>query len=199
MGAGAGAFLLEIFRVSAILDLGTTEQIDLTTVPVRLNLGAGLTRRPEGHLAIDCNPRTNPDVLCRLPIIPFRDETVDAIYSSHFIEHLVDDDVIILMGEMYRVLKPGGTAYIVTPYAFSHAAAQDPTHKSQWVPEKFLYFTPHFFVLQNPFEQRFQVRSWAQTREEVTVVLEKGDEGPCVCPVCAGNGPPETRRSRWSK
>ena len=170
-------------------------------IPLKINLGAGAVRRPEGYLSLDKNPLTGPDILWIAPEpLPFPENSVDTIYTSHFLEHLTDDDVITLMGEMYRVLKPEATAYCVVPYAFSHAAAQDPTHKSIWVPEKFLYFTPHFFVLHNPFEQRFQVKSWAQTKEEVTVVLSKGQEGePCICPVCAGNGPPETRRSRWRK
>lgn len=180
--------------MQAVADIATEK-------PLKLNLGAGTARRPDDHLALDCNPTTNPDILWRAPDhLPFEESTVDAIYTSHFLEHLKDEDVITLMGDIYRVLKPHATVYAVVPYAFSHAFVQDPTHKSAWVPEKFLYFTPHFFVLKNDWEQRFQMKSWSLTKEEVTAVLEKGDVGmPCSCPVCAGNGPPETRRSRWAK
>src|SRR3990167_1560889 len=168
--------------------------------PIRLNLGAGAVRRPDGYINVDMNPRTAPDVLAKLPALPFKADSIDAIYTSHFLEHLTDEDAIEMMSEMYRVLKLGAAAYCVVPYALSHAHIQDPTHKSGWVPEKFLYFTPHFFVLHNSFEQRFQLRNWSQTKEEVTAVLVKAAGGEaCTCPVCAGTGPPETRKSRWSK
>lgn len=44
---------------------------------------------------------------------PFKDNTFDIVFCNHVMEH-VDDD-IQCMGEIYRVLKPGGWAIIQSP------------------------------------------------------------------------------------
>jgi predicted SAM-dependent methyltransferase len=54
--------------------------------------------------------------------VPFGDNTLDCIYSSHFLEHLSKRDGARLVGEIYRVLKPGGRVRISIPdlnYALS--------------------------------------------------------------------------------
>ncbi len=69
--------------------------------------------------------------------IPFDDDTFDSISAFDFIEHVprqlaLDGDIqlpfIRLMNEVWRVLKPGGLFYAVTPAFPSPAAFQDPTH-----------------------------------------------------------------------
>jgi len=47
--------------------------------------------------------------------IPFADNTVDFVYSSHFLEHLFRKDAFALLKESYRVLKPGGTVRVCVP------------------------------------------------------------------------------------
>ena len=47
--------------------------------------------------------------------IPFGDNTVDFVYSSHFLEHLFRKDALILLKESYRVLKPGGIVRVCVP------------------------------------------------------------------------------------
>lgn len=47
--------------------------------------------------------------------IPFSDESVDYIYSSHLLEHLYRDDGAKLLREAYRVLKKDGLIRICIP------------------------------------------------------------------------------------
>ncbi|MCH7499202.1 MAG: methyltransferase domain-containing protein [Nitrospinae bacterium] len=47
--------------------------------------------------------------------IPFIDDSVDFVYSSHFLEHLHREEALYLLNESYRVLKPGGTVRICVP------------------------------------------------------------------------------------
>jgi predicted SAM-dependent methyltransferase len=47
--------------------------------------------------------------------IPHTDGSVDAIYSSHMIEHLDRREAAGFLGECRRVLKPGGILRIVVP------------------------------------------------------------------------------------
>jgi SAM-dependent methyltransferase len=47
---------------------------------------------------------------CRLPL---RAESVDAVVSANLLEHVGDD--VRALGEIYRVLRPGGVAALVVP------------------------------------------------------------------------------------
>jgi SAM-dependent methyltransferase len=47
--------------------------------------------------------------------IPFPDESVDYLYSSHLLEHLFREDAKKLLREAWRVLKKGGTIRIGVP------------------------------------------------------------------------------------
>lgn len=54
--------------------------------------------------------------------IPFEDQSVDFIYSSHFLEHLDKDEALSLLRESHRVLKTGGVIRVSVPdlsYAIS--------------------------------------------------------------------------------
>ena len=47
--------------------------------------------------------------------IPFHDNSVSNIFSSHFFEHLTYDSARYLLSESYRVLEPGGKIRILVP------------------------------------------------------------------------------------
>lgn len=54
--------------------------------------------------------------------IPFSNESIDFIYTSHFLEHLYREDGIKFLSDSYRVLKTGGIIRICIPdlqYAIS--------------------------------------------------------------------------------
>lgn len=55
--------------------------------------------------------------------IPLPDESVDFIYSSHWLEHLFRDDAERLLREAHRVLKPGGCIRTCIP-DLEHAVSQ---------------------------------------------------------------------------
>jgi predicted SAM-dependent methyltransferase len=46
---------------------------------------------------------------------PFEDESFEWAYSEHFIEHLDLEDVIVWLGRIRRLLKPGGLLRVSTP------------------------------------------------------------------------------------
>lgn len=46
--------------------------------------------------------------------LPYEDNTVDFIYSEHFIEHITVKQGVVLLKECRRVLKPGGVARVAT-------------------------------------------------------------------------------------
>jgi SAM-dependent methyltransferase len=50
--------------------------------------------------------------------LPYKDESVDKIYSSHFLEHIPQDKALSVLKECYRVLKPEGVMRLVVPDLF---------------------------------------------------------------------------------
>lgn len=59
-----------------------------------------------------------PRTIRRLNIVkglPFADRSVDAIYTSHTLEHLYLDDAQKVLGECQRVLKSGGCLRVALP------------------------------------------------------------------------------------
>lgn len=52
------------------------------------------------------------------------DDSFDSIICSHVLEHVPDDEAA--MGEMHRVLKPGGTLLVLVPFRPEHQTYEDP-------------------------------------------------------------------------
>ena len=86
-----------------------------------LHVGCGTAPLPSGRfnghqeIRLDIDPAVNPDVVGSITDIPLMSGTVDAVYSSHNLEHVADHEVSMALGEFYRVLKPGGKLVIEVP------------------------------------------------------------------------------------
>jgi predicted SAM-dependent methyltransferase len=81
----------------------------------RLHLGCG-TRLLDGWLNSDFSPRSTAAIrLDATKQLPFDAATFDYVYSEHMIEHLRRPDAERLLGEINRVLRPGGRVRISTP------------------------------------------------------------------------------------
>lgn len=86
---------------------------------VKVHLGPGQTNYLPGWINVDANMFTaRCDIWADLRRqLPFRDNTVDVIYSHHLIEHLPDSCLGFHFAEMYRCLKPGGVFRVGGPNA----------------------------------------------------------------------------------
>lgn len=68
------------------------------------------------EVRLDINPTVSPDVVASITDMEVVDSgSVDAVYSSHNLEHLEAHQVPLALGEFYRVLKPGGFLLITLP------------------------------------------------------------------------------------
>jgi predicted SAM-dependent methyltransferase len=104
-------------RVRAVIHGPVTKVRCKSMNGARVNVGCG--RNPTGGWV-------NLDVQLRQGVmwwditkgLPFNDDTVEAIYSEHFFEHLdYESEAKQFLGECLRCLKPHGTLRIVVPDA----------------------------------------------------------------------------------
>jgi len=100
---------------------------------LKLDLGCGQTAK-EGFIGVDISADCGADVVHDLRVYPwpFESDSVDEVFSSHFLEHVPGHDRFRLFDELWRILKVDAQATIVTPYWASMRAIQDPTH--EWPP-----------------------------------------------------------------
>jgi SAM-dependent methyltransferase len=95
-------------------------------MPIFLHLGCGGKRKdqttrgfnkPEWReIRVDIDPKVQPDIVASITdMSAVHDESVDAIFTSHTIEHLYPHEVPIALKEFLRVLKPEGIAVITCP------------------------------------------------------------------------------------
>lgn len=126
---------------------------------VLLDVACGQRKQP-GYIGVDISGE--PDILHNLFEFPYsfaEDNSVDEIYTSHFLEHIPmtywnegNEYSIVqkdgesrelfekMMDEFYRILKPNGKITIICPYYNNMRCWQDPTHRRAITEATFLYF-----------------------------------------------------------
>lgn len=85
-----------------------------------LEKGSGLHRHFKTdewvEVRLDIEPKVKPDIVSDIrDMRVIADNSVDAIWSSHNIEHVFPHEVPQTLSEFYRVLKVGGMMLIATP------------------------------------------------------------------------------------
>jgi SAM-dependent methyltransferase len=115
----------------------------------KLDLGCGYVK-PEGFIGVDNlsgeasqipNIENAPDILMNLDVsaFPFPNNSCEEVRSSHFLEH---SQLMHILTESHRVLRPGGTFLFAVPYANS-AEGMYPGHQ-QFLTEKWFYKNLNF-------------------------------------------------------
>lgn len=106
------------------------------TQKVKLDLACG-NNLQKGFIGVDIigQPDSQAEVVHNLMKFPwpFEDNSVDEVFCAHYLEHIphgdgYNDPMFEFMDELFRILKPGGTAKFICPYYTSVRAFQDPTH-----------------------------------------------------------------------
>ena len=106
----------------------------------RLDIGAGRDERLPGALRLDRARRTAPDVVADLDAgLPFRDASFETVGAYDVVEHVAD--LVALMEEVHRVLKPDGRFQVTTPHFSCANAYTDPTHRRALGLRSFDYFS----------------------------------------------------------
>lgn len=93
-----------------------------------INLHLGCGNKPlKNFINVDYYNKTYADVITDLnKELPFINDSVDLIYSDNVFEHV--ENLVYLMKECHRILKPNGVLIVKVPYFKSKHAFVDPTH-----------------------------------------------------------------------
>jgi len=122
----AGRFSPEVVGQKWAALLGVESRLSVARTPgsnetgrgTRLNLGCGDKILP-GYVNVDVAPTRAgraPDVLCDLrDLAPFDSDSCDEVLSVHVVEHLWRWEVVGVLREWMRVLKPGGVMILECP------------------------------------------------------------------------------------
>ena len=103
-----------------------------TQEQIILDIGCG-QKKMEGAIGIDFSPFSMADIILDLnkEKLPFEDNSVDYIYTSHNLEHLTIEGFYNIISEMYRVSKPDAQIYITVPYFTNTLNFANPFHNNQ--------------------------------------------------------------------
>ena len=83
--------------------------------PLKLHLGC-YNRYLPGYINVDVRSDTAADLIDDFRYLTkFDDESVDAIYVCHALEHVSFKESIEVLQTWYRKMKPGGIVYISVP------------------------------------------------------------------------------------
>ncbi len=117
------------------------ESLMRSPLPIKLELGAGENRGLPGWTYIDANDHCDL-VLDLTQPLPFPDDSIDIIYSSHLLEHFKHTDLLRFLAECLRLLKPGGQFSAAIPNAKIYLNAYHDTDNLN--PEIFCRYKPAY-------------------------------------------------------
>jgi predicted SAM-dependent methyltransferase len=123
-------------------NLRVIEQLLNGEAPIQLELGAGTPSRLPGWTTVDSLEGCDLTLDLRNPL-PFPDESVTQIYSSHLLEHLAYPSAMLsLLAECRRVLKLGGIFSVCVPNARIYIDAY--LNPEKFDPDQYCVFKPAY-------------------------------------------------------
>lgn len=104
-----------------------------------LDVGCGGRKQVPAAVGVDRVPGPAVDVVADLEgTLPFEDECADHVFAIHVLEHV--RDLLGLMAELHRVLRPTGVLHVLAPEWHHPNAVADPTHCRLMDVQTFRYF-----------------------------------------------------------
>lgn len=116
---------------------------DLVTVadqPLKvMDVGCGRQKQVPWAVGIDRVEQPGVDVVADIEAsLPFDADAFDHVFAVHVLEHI--HDLLGLMRELHRVLRPTGVLHVLAPYWRHVHAVADPTHVRYLDGQTFRYF-----------------------------------------------------------
>lgn len=166
-----------IGRVRGVLAVWDRLTVSEEGTFLSLDLGCGSRKQDSRAIGIDRHPYPGVSVVADLErSLPLADSTVDRIFAVHILEHV--QNLLGLMNEVHRVLKPRGVLHVIVPNMSCTNAVADPTHVRLFHLQTFKYFCrPNLGV------RLFKPLSASATATDIFIDLQPVKErGACVSP-----------------
>jgi predicted SAM-dependent methyltransferase len=83
---------------------------------MKIDIGCGTNKRT-GYAGVDAVVVDGVEYVMDVTKgkLPFEDNSIEAVFSSHFLEHLVLSDALAVMTDAHRVLEGNGTVEVIVP------------------------------------------------------------------------------------
>lgn len=140
--------------------------------PLRIiDIGCGGVKQYSPAIGIDSLYPSQADLIADLERgLPIADNRVDHLFAVHVLEHI--RELVVLMNEIHRVLKPSGVLHVLAPHWQHPNAVADPTHVRLLTIDTFKYF-----CLPRPGIKPFRPLSISATADTVYADLQAVKEG----------------------
>lgn len=92
------------------------------------NLGSGPRILSSEVVNVDIFPYKGVSLVADITDLPIENDFVDSIVCDNVLEHVVNPSQVV--AEIYRVLKPGGTAYMCVPFMYPFHSS--PVDYNRW-------------------------------------------------------------------
>jgi len=103
-----------------------TDQLSLFEVSPKYSFSRKFTRLANlSYFGGDLYPRTHTNFRLDLVSTPIRADSFDAVLCIHVLEEIIQDQQA--MGEIFRILKPGGWAVVSVPTRMDQFTYEDPS------------------------------------------------------------------------
>ena len=148
------------------MDILMSPNIMISEKPILIDLGCGKNKYKSTKynvIGVDLSKASDADLHISAFELPFENESVDYVYSRHFLEHFEFREIEKLLLEIFRILKSGYKVEIIVPHVSCISAFQDPTHKTfftrnsffklQYLGFKVIHTNFHWF--KKPYKGRF--------------------------------------------
>jgi SAM-dependent methyltransferase len=91
------------------------------------DIGCGQLKQVPWAVGVDAVQQPGVDVVADLDDgLPFETGSLDHVFAVHVLEHVAD--MVAVMAEIHRVLRPSGLLHVLCPHWRHVNAAADPTH-----------------------------------------------------------------------
>jgi SAM-dependent methyltransferase len=114
-----------------------------------LHIGSG-KQKFEGASSLDIDKSLSPDIAWDMNVFPWPidDKSFDEVIAINILEHV--EDLVLVLNEIHRILKPSGKLYILVPHFTNYAAYVDPTHR-----QHLSYFSFDYFISGTSIEKDY--------------------------------------------
>lgn len=85
---------------------------------MKIDFGCG-HRTKRGFIGVDCDPNSPADVHYAGRVLPFKDNSVDEVWSNHVLEHV--ENIWETMSELHRICRDGAKIELCLPHWSSQA------------------------------------------------------------------------------